>query len=237
MFERRSKILAIFCDASIYQEPNRFVGFAGAIAVLFDRVARTAEIIDHSYKVLDNSSNNRSEMTAISLAIQLVDKYKGQFGPSKFIPIFSDSKLCVFSLREWIFNWVRTYWKHSSYNQLMTSSNTPVANQDLMMSILNYVLSNRLEITLYHCKGHVTASKASINHAKKTFYASNGIMLNDDDVKTISYYNNMIDATTGDIIEYYKAKQLAVIFDMGYTMDQPIITMKQLNRYGNLINR
>ena len=195
--------LNIFCDASITKPKNigeKPTGCAGATSIIVDKNGATS-YEDILVKVLPESTNNNSEVTAVLLGIYLAIKYNHQVDA---INLFSDSKITIMGLREWIFNWV----DNMENEQMYSSGGTPVANQDIICQIVNYILYYKLDIRLFHQKGHVTGTNESIANAKRVFNVSNYISLDDEEIRIISKYNDIIDNHTRnqlqDISSYRK---------------------------------
>jgi ribonuclease HI len=187
--------LNIFTDASIRKMPDgEVIGCAGAnIIVGSDAVGG---VIEQDTRIIRNSTSNNSEINAVKLGIEKALKYRGpQFTT---INLISDSKLCIYGLREWIFNWIDV----SVGECLIGSTNQEVANQDVILNIIYMILDNQLSINFYHQKGHVTYSPSSMNEAKQLFMSSN-FLTHDVDmelIKNISIANNAIDKLTRCIV-------------------------------------
>lgn len=175
-------VLNIFCDASILKLTNETIGCPGSIAI-----GPSTDIVDGQIHLLRFSSNNNAEITAILMAVQQALFFRENYST---INIFSDSKISVFGLKTWVFNWIR------SMNQgiLYSSSGEPVANQQIFIHIIHLIISNGLSVNIYHQKGHV--SNRNLLPAKKLFLESNGIFLTDEEATYISEYNNQIDILT-----------------------------------------
>lgn len=187
--------LNIFADASIKQkEDGNYISCSGALCVITKNDGST-EVIDQDYIVLDNSTNNRGETYAVYMAVLFALKYRYQFD---VINVISDSQFVIYSLTKWIFKWINNI-KDDSY---INASGNEVANQDFIKMIINTIIMNNIYINFYHQKGHAnTNSKTS--KAKHVFYKSNGIMLDDFEVKSICYYNDMV-----DIYSRYKLEEI-----------------------------
>ena len=157
-------ILNIFTDASIEKFNDSYIGSAGSIIVLNE------EIIDQDIQILYPATNNLSEIYSLKLGIIQALKYRN---PNiKRINIFSDSKISVFGLREWIFKWVC----NNKNGTLYSSSGTPVSNQTYFLEIINLIIMNQLYINIYHQRGHKNPNKyQDIVEFKKSFRDSNGI--------------------------------------------------------------
>lgn len=142
--------LNIFTDASIihrkiqtsYGEYRYYIGSPGAEFYIGDKKV-------YSYHtIIPHCTNNQSEITAIeygiNIGVQIAKKYDVEN-----INIFSDSKICIFGIREWIFNWVKNMNDGVLYN-----TSGPVANQYHFISIIQSVLANGRRINFYHVRGH-----------------------------------------------------------------------------------
>lgn len=175
-------VLNIFCDASIMKLENETIGCPGSVVI-----GPSTDIVDGSIQLLRQSSNNNAEITAILMALQQALKFRSDF---PIINIFSDSKISVYGLREWMFNWARSI----KDGVLYSSSGEPVANQQIFLHIVRLVVSTNLNVNLYHQKGHV--SDRNLLPAKQLFLESNGILISDDEAIYISKYNNYIDILT-----------------------------------------
>ena len=189
-----NKTLNIFTDASITtirkEGHIETIGCPGIYVIGGDKV------LELSTEVLRNSTNNNSEIYAILMAVIAAQKYRANY---EYINIFSDSKISVFGLREWIFNWA----KNVNNGIMFSSSGKPVANQDIFLKIIYFVINNNLNINLFHVNGHVNAnSMTQILEAKKTFIESNHISLDVDEdlIKQLAIANDVIDNATRDVL-------------------------------------
>lgn len=203
------KILNIFCDASIKPDkfdPNNTLGCAGCICV--DK----NNIIDKKTTMLYSTTNNEAEISAVLNGVHCAYKYKDIYD---IINIFSDSKICVFGLREWIFKWKLVD------NVFYGSSNTPIINQHLFISVVRFIVDNNMNyINLYHQKGHVTNAQESILNASRVFTETNGCILDIDNIKYISLYNNIIDKETKDeLLSVENIKNRKLIFPVRFNID------------------
>lgn len=186
IFNRAS--LNIFTDASIQpMNDNTFKGCYGCVVVKTDD--NTPYIIDSKYNIEDNTTNNRCELKAILFGLREAVRYRNDFS---YINLFSDSRISVQGLKEWIFNWV-----NNRTDGVMYGSGKPVSNQDIIFNILNFIISNDLMINIYHQKGHVDNTQKSLENAQRVFMQTNKINSIDLDlVSMISQYNNYIDQLT-----------------------------------------
>ena len=198
-----NRILNIFCDASIdrINHENRYNGSAGCILVDTSRAEiymnngilyDSSVVVDKDILYIPNATNNESEITAILLGVRKAIQYKDNYD---IINLFSDSKICIYGLREWIFNWKIGNEKYYG------SASTPIANQSIFIDIINLICLTDLKINLYHQKGHFVEGKIdSVTLAGKVFRDSNYIQLSTADIYFISKYNNMIDNETRKLL-------------------------------------
>lgn len=191
--------LNIFTDASIKKIDNETLGCPGAVCVITHNNGHNEynDILDMAYYIERYATNNSSEIKAISLGITKALQYRHRF---KTINLFSDSRICIQGLREWIFNWVNCI----NNNMMCNSSGEPVANQNTFASIVHTILANDLKINFYHQKGHVSInSKNSVDKAMKVFYDVNRLDIGIELMVILSNYNNFVDKITGDNLEEY----------------------------------
>ena len=175
--------LNIFTDASVYKNENETIGAPGFVAVIGENIVEQKSII------LRESTNNESELYAVNMAIQYALQNRDKI---EIINIFSDSQFAIFGLREWIFNWINNIKDDKLYN----SSGRQVANQSIFMNIIYTILSNNLNISFYHNRGHFKNSqvKEFINLFTKHNFLNDYI-----DFKSaykIIYYNSIVDNNT-----------------------------------------
>lgn len=179
--------LNIFTDASILNRSNKnsnyFIGAPGYIATINDIV------LSERIEILTGSTNNESELYAIYMAIQFALLNRDKV---KIINIFSDSKFCIYGLREWIFKWINNIKDDKIYN----SSGKEVSNQKLFLNIVYTILSYNLEVNFYHVRGHFKEDDAKLFSYE---FKLNNFMNDDIDIylaKRMIYYNNRIDNDT-----------------------------------------
>ena len=117
-----SKSLFIFTDASVTKYgvcKEEYVSCSGAVACIWEE--NTYEIIDQTFMVNRISTSNNGEIKAIYYGLLLALKYKKDY---ENIYLFSDSKISIYGLREWIEGWVQ----NSKGDQLLGSTNEPVSS-------------------------------------------------------------------------------------------------------------
>lgn len=204
----KGRELSICCDASIRKFNNgRTFGCAGAICINTN---------EESYVIINDTTNNRSELMAIYEAILMAHR-KVKNNPDEYdsVTIYSDSKNSVFGLKIWMDDWL----KHVDSNGVLYKKDKyPVLNQDLYLMILSYLMANNFKINLRHQKGHINYLKSKdMEKAKKVFYTSNGYNLSDEDLCTISMYNSLVD-------ERSRAR-LMNVNETSYNQDQSSVDM------------
>lgn len=177
-----NRSINIFTDASLTHYQDHTITCGGYIVVK-DRM-----IIDSNYSIINNSTSNYGELYAVLLGIQAAIKYKNQFMP---INLFSDSKISVETLRNWIFSW------SMRDNVLYNSSGKPAENQDIIAFIVNVVTMNQIPITLYMQRGHKNPNKSDDVKVQKNYFRfANGFEIDKETAKKLCYYNDFIDNLT-----------------------------------------
>lgn len=220
-------IIDIFCDASITTtEYKETIGCAMAMAI--DR--STGNELDRMYDIRRASTNNNSEIAAINIAVDIALKFNN---PTNIITIFSDSKICVKGLTEWIYGWN----KNIINNLMVSSSNKPVANQLQILTVISKITYNNLALNILHQKGHVY-SKAQLENAKKVFATSNGIdeyNISDEFIKYISSMNDEVDCGSREYLMDY------INYNVDNKVEQipisPHVTIQSLKEYSKLIKK
>lgn len=224
--------LNIFADASVTVTPTETVGCPGIVAVTTNFNDRNI-IIYKSSRIIRNSTNNNAEINAILDAVKFALNEKNNY---KTINIFSDSKICIYGLREWVFGWSKNMIDERLYN----SSGKEVSNQDVFKHIIHLIVSNNLRINLLHQKGHVTSSTNSLLNAAKVFGESNYVVLGNDGldlIQEISKYNNYIDIETKEELKKFfngiQCVETQSIYNSDYT--KVYLDIDTLDIYKNLI--
>ena len=186
--------LNIFTDASIITLRDKSyietIGCPGCYVIGGDTE------LELNTQILRNSTNNNSEITAIFMGVLAAQKYRSYF---RYINLFSDSKISVLGLREWIFNWINS----AKEGVMYSSSGKPVANQDIFLQIVYFIINNNLPINLFHVNGHISPTNITqILEAKKTFITSNHINIDVDEelIASFAICNDVIDNATRQIL-------------------------------------
>lgn len=102
------------------------------------------------HNVLPICTNNQSEISAIRYGVDRALDLATLYNIKK-INIFSDSKICIYGLREWIFSWMNNIRNGTLYN----SSGKEVANQFEFLAIVHMILLYNRPVQFYHIRGHM----------------------------------------------------------------------------------
>jgi ribonuclease HI len=188
-----SHTLNIFTDASIKPIPycDSYIGIPGCAMYIGQ------QCVDKFYNILDYATNNKSEITAIQYGIwrapQVIQNLHTDITR---INLFSDSKISIYGIREWIFGWTQRI----NNGLMISSSGTPVANQFHYLSIVDFMLRMNLSINFYYVKGHCSSTPKGIKAFRDTFIRENkigpGAQFSDQLVEYLSSRNNYVDAMT-----------------------------------------
>lgn len=173
--------IAVFTDASVNNK--NVTVCSGAVTV--------DENFDTKYTdvVLSDATVTRGELMAIKIGIE-----EGLKTGKSIINLFSDSMVCIKSLREWIFNWEKNGRK---FNKLINSSRETVVYSDLLMEIVNIIVKNEhVKINLFHQKGHIGEGNYPYSKIKRLFHTNNGFIIDDKFIDIMKIYNNMVDNYT-----------------------------------------
>ena len=183
----------IFSDASILQKKNGstieyYIGCPGVSIWHMDR-----KIGEYS-EVYTKVTNNFSEIRAIFLAVWYARQYRDSAPYITNINIFSDSKISVFGLRDWMFSWI-----DKSNNGILMSTSGVVKNQEHFIRIIKFICDNNLSVRFYHVRGHHdhNTMKELINF-RNSFKRENHIydMIDDNLVKYLIRGNSDVDHLT-----------------------------------------
>lgn len=186
--------LNIFTDASITNVEGETIGCSGAVVVATNEINNQV-ILNETFSINRLSTNNDSELKAIHLGLMKALNYRNQF---KTINLFSDSRISIQGIREWIFNWVTD-------NGILYGSSGQVKNQELIKSIVSTIYHNKLNINLYYQKGHVKLhDDESLMYAKNNFEKFNNLPNTSMEIiRTISYFNDVVDNDSRTSLGYY----------------------------------
>lgn len=168
--------IALFTDAS-YDTKNKRAcsGFVQAGGDKYDLI------------IYNDITVYRAELLAIKLGL----KYALEESDKKNIFIFSDSLLSIRSINEWIFNWCID----EAGMLFSTSTNKEVANQDIILDIINMVKDNpNRTIIFYHQRGHIKIK--NYDKVRQTFSKFNNLDIEVPMLDVIRIYNDKVDNIT-----------------------------------------
>lgn len=188
--------LNIFTDASIIKQSYGFDGCSGCIAVTTNG---NKIDIDSNLAIRKDTTNNESEIAAIQFGIAYACKFKQLF-PNIHINLFSDSKISVMGLKEWIYSWI----KNSRNGILISSSGQAVKNQNVFLDCIDMIIKNNLDISIYHINGHVKNNdKQELYKALMSFREVNNLTnyyIDMELFKKLCCCNDIIDNISRDIL-------------------------------------
>ena len=228
----------IFTDASILQVTNKnmsthFIGALGYIAFLGNSII-------HQYtEVRAKTTNNYCEIHAIRLAVEFANSIY-DFNNPKTINIFSDSKISIYGLREWIYKWIQTV----DQNGTIYSTSGPVKNQEEFLATLYLILSKNLRINFYHVRGHHDhGTQKEFIKFRESFRRENHIteMVEDTLINYLILGNSMVDNLTRGQLSNQDLITQAYISEMMYEKRLAAIqyglmaSQLDMNKYQSLI--
>lgn len=190
-------IINLFCDASINIDKKVACGGCyitcqnenGIQNLGFQRIIQT------------NATNNSAEILAIWVGVIEAIKIKHRY-PNAVFRLFSDSKISLYGLRDWMKNWIA---RMNPDGVLIASNGQPVMNQERFIDIFNLIVENNLHIELYHQRGHVKDRNMSSKLARAHFIKANKVPPENLglDIEYISDCNDIIDNLTRQAIREY----------------------------------
>ena len=192
--------LNIFTDASILKDNingyDLFISTPGAQIYLGDILQ------DSLIQMLPDCTNNEGEITAIENGLYLAEKWRKLLPQVDSINLFSDSKISLFGLRDWCYNWIR-----AEQNGILYGSSGEVKNQNHFIHAIYFILSNDLKINMYHTRGHINAVNfKSVAKFRNSFVKENHLNYHPDDhiINFMIKGNNKIDNDTRQYLNFNK---------------------------------
>jgi len=179
--------ICIFTDSSFKNQSKDRSVAVGTTAPAFC-IYNGDKLIDQGFSILHNSTSQKGELYAVLLGIMRSYFYRDY----KHIRLFSDSMNSIFAIRERIFTWVRS--TNNGGNVL--GENGRINNQDYIMDIIYYIISNNIPIEFFHVKGHVNPRFTSdIKHSTSVFKFSNNVIGHVDEalIYQLAEGNNYVD--------------------------------------------
>lgn len=222
--------LSVFTDASIFKaDSETYIGAPGFATVYQHR------IVNSGVNIMYKSTNNNSEIAAIHMGILELLKYKNSY---RTLNLFSDSRISIMGMREWIFKWVNN--KNPSTGRLYSSSGTEVANQELFLHTMKLIVTNMLSVNLYHQRGHINfTEKGEVMRAMHDFETSNGFTISYDLAVELCRYNDFVDNYTRDTLKrsigdliYEKPEYMVPIYPIKYAP-----RAQDVQQYEKLVNK
>lgn len=191
-------IINLFCDASI--DLDRKIACGGCYIMHQDSENKLSEIGFHRI-IQMNATNNSAEILAIWIGVVEALKLRNKY-PGAVFRLFSDSKISLYGLRDWMKFWVN---RIRPDGILISSSGQPVVNQQRFIDIFNLIVENNLHIELYHQRGHVKEKHMPLNMARAQFIKANKVAPEGMgiSIEAICHGNDMIDHLTRDAIYEY----------------------------------
>lgn len=240
-----SNTFNIFTDASII---HRKISYSGETYVYYfgssgAEIYEGDKMISTYHTVLPHCTNNQSEITAIEYAIHRGCQF-ASLNNIENINIFSDSKICIYGIREWVFNWIKNMNDGILYN-----TSGKVSNQSHFISIIQSVLYYNRPIRFYHIRGHFNSN--SFKERKKfneSFMRENYISVPLDE-RLINFFikaNDSVDTITRNELKNIQESTF-VYYDnvakkmLQYPRKEPIFNWDErirsldLNKYKQLI--
>lgn len=199
--------LDAFVDASITTRkivlPNGekysyYVSCAGTAFVQRDEDYRgniIPTVLQENYSIYHDCTNNMGELLSILNAVRLGHDIL-KFNKATHLNIISDSKISIFGLRDWIFNWIA-----NSSGGILYGSSGPVLNQRLILQIVYEIIMNGDFIRFYHVRGHKKTNPALFIDS---FSKENGFEVTDIDSRLPNYLiqcNDRVDIFSKDMLK------------------------------------
>ena len=196
-------IFNIFCDASIDLATK--IACGGCYIMTQDQIGRVEEF---GFKriIQKDATNNSAEILAIWIGVVEALKIR-QLYPGAIFRLFSDSKISLYGVRDWMKNWVSNI---NSDGVLISSSGQPVMNQQRFIEIFNLIVENNLKIEFYHQRGHVEERHMPLTIARAQFIKANKVSPEgmDTSIEILCHGNAVIDALTRKAVYSYIGGEL-----------------------------
>lgn len=185
----------VFTDASITKKNDVYITAPGFVT-MYD-----GNIIDSGVSVIHNATNNYGEIYAIRMGIENLIKYSNS---DLFLNLFSDSKISILGLKQWIFQW----FQNQSNNVLRNSYAEAISNQEIILDIIRLIVHSGIHISLYHIPGHIRSNRITeMNKFKEVFSKNTGLHLEgelqsvpDDILREMADCNNTVDNLTRKVL-------------------------------------
>ena len=149
----------LFTDASVngkvdMKNGNRVMGGS----CIFDGLNNTFSDVElYPYK---KATNNFGEMISIFNAARKCIELSNLTSEKEFT-IMSDSQYCIYSFRDWVYNWYRNVGRNNNY-RILTSSGNDLKNRFLIDNFISLIAFNNIKIKLIHVSGHIDTVNKNI---------------------------------------------------------------------------
>ena len=189
-------VINLFCDASI--DIDRKIACGGCYIV---RQEQNGEIYEIGFRriIQLNATNNSAEILAIWVGVVEALKLRNMY-PGAIFRLFSDSKISLYGLRDWLKSWVERIRPDGT---LISSNGQPVMNQQRFIDIFNLIVENNLRIELYHQRGHVKERHMPLEIARAQFIKANKVSPENMgiSIEDLCKGNDVIDHITRDAVQ------------------------------------
>lgn len=187
------------------------------------------QILDTGLKVVYDATSMYGEKLAIYMGMDALLSYAKY---DTFLNLFSDSQVGIFSLRNWVFDWVKKK-DSSAIKSFVNSSKVPVANQEILMATIGLINSTGAHTSLYHIRGHMNPSKVSdMQTFIEAFVRLNNEYMTEDMARELIYYNDVVDkATRNHLFQTITSPE----FNPEYYR-KPIVVFNNLLNYNSIMN-
>jgi len=191
--------LSIFTDAAVHLiGENKWN--VSSVAIAFNK----GGVLESQSAIIEDATNNVGELYGIQLGVDLAYKLGPYYMRTN---LYSDSELCVKTLKGWVYNWIRnTGFKSTdprSWKTLRTSSGAPVANKVQIINLIDSIcaLEGRVPLfRIFHVKAHSIGNPRDI---MRMFLRENKIPISIEDARELARCNDMADAQAKTILEEY----------------------------------
>ena len=187
------------------------------------------QILDSGLKVVYNATSMYGEELAIYMGMDALLSYAKY---DTFLNLFSDSQVGIFSLRKWIFNWIKKN-DTSLVKSFIKSDKEPVANQELLTAIIGLIRSTGAHTSLYHIRGHMNPNKVhDMQTFIKAFVRFNNEYMTEDMARELIYYNDVVDkATRNHLFQTISSPEFNP-----EDYHKPIVVFNNLLNYNTIMN-
>lgn len=220
----------VFTDASSIRQPNgKYITSSAYMIYIGDN------LIGSGVHIFRDSTISIGELYAVLQGVYNSFILYNELKPTN-VYLFSDSKYSISSLTEWFPRWA----KESIDGCLMSYSGKEVMNQQIIQSIISFILLNNYEIKLLKIRGHVENEK-KLTVAKEYIEKNNLIFqrrgISESVNNKICYLNNMVDLLARNSIQepYITKVYLPSAFDMTTPIFYPVLEKDDVEKYISLV--